>query len=55
MTQKSRWNAYVAVYGFQILCQISKVLFQISHKIVDRYIAKYTFYEVLKIWRIMIP
>ena len=42
------------VYGFKILCEISKVPFEITHKILSSYTAKYAFYEVLKIWRLMI-
>ena len=38
----------------QILCEISKVSFEISHKILNPYTAKYVFYEVLKVFRIMI-
>ena len=37
------------VYGFKILIEISKVPFEISHKILEPYTAKYAFYEVLKI------
>ena len=42
-------NAYFAAYGFKILREISKVPFEISHKILNPYTAKYAFYEVLKI------
>ena len=42
------------MYGFKILCEISKVPFEISHNILNPYTAKYAFYEVLKIWRLMI-
>ena len=42
------------VYGFKILCEISKGTFEISHKILNPYTAKYAFYEVVKIWRFMI-
>ena len=42
------------MYGFKILCEISKVPFEISYKILNPYTAKYAFYEVLKIWRLMI-
>ena len=31
-----------------------KGAFEISHKILNPYTAKYAFYEVLKIWRLMI-
>ena len=47
-------NAYFAVYGFKILCEISKVPFEISHKNLNPYTAKYAFYEVLKVWRLTI-
>ena len=43
-------NAYFAVYGFKILCEISKVPFEISHKFLNAYPAKYASYEVLKVW-----
>ena len=43
-----------AVFGFKILCEISKVPFEISHKILNPYTTKYVFYEVLKIWRLLI-
>ena len=42
------------VYGFKILCEISKVPFEISVKMLNPYTAKYAFYEVVKIWRLMI-
>ena len=42
------------MYGVKILCAISKVPFEISHKILSPYTAKYAFYEVLEIWGIMI-
>ena len=32
------------VYGLQILCEISKGNFEISHKIWNPYTAKYAFY-----------
>ena len=32
------------VYGFKILCEISKGTFEISHKILNPPIAKYVFY-----------
>ena len=35
------------MYGLKILCEISKVLLEISYKILSPYTAKYTFYEVL--------
>ena len=42
------------MHGFKILCEISKVPFEISYKILNAYAAKYAFYEVLKIWRHML-
>ena len=54
MKNKSRLNAHLAVYGFKILCEISKGTFEISHKILNPYTAKYAFYKVSKIWRVMI-
>ena len=33
------------MYGFQILCEISKVF---SHALLNPYTAKYAFYDVLK-------
>ena len=53
-------NAYFAVYGFQILCEISKGTFEISQKILKPYTAKYTFYcflflrvsyDIFELWR----
>ena len=38
------------MYGLRILCEISKVPFEISHKIFNPYTANYAFYEVLKSW-----
>ena len=43
-----------AVYGLKFLFEISKVPFEISHKIFNPYPVKYAFYEVLKIWRLTI-
>ena len=40
--------------GFKFLCEIQKVPFEISHNILNSYTVKYAFYEVLKIWRLMI-
>ena len=40
---------FFGVYGFKILCEISKVPFEISHKILIPYTVKYAFYEVLKL------
>ena len=37
-----------------MLCEISKVPFEISHKILNPYTRKYAFYEVLNGWRIMV-
>ena len=42
------------MYRFKILCEISKVPFEISHKILNLYTAKYAFYEDFNIWRLMI-
>ena len=42
------------MYGFIVLCEISKVLFQISHKIFNPYTVEYAFYDVLQIWRLLI-
>ena len=42
------------MYGFKILCEISKMSFAISHNILNPYTAKYAFYEVLYIWQFMI-
>ena len=36
------------MYGFKILCEISKVPFEISHNILKSNTAKYAFYKVLK-------
>ena len=36
------------MYGFKIVCEISKGTFEISHKILNPYTVKYAFYEVLK-------
>ena len=46
--------AYFALYGFKILGEISKGAFEISHKILNPYTAKYAFYETLNIRWIMI-
>ena len=37
------------MYGYKILCEISKGTFEISHKILNPYTAKCAFYEVVKI------
>ena len=36
------------MYGFEILCEFSKVPFHISHKILNPYTVKYAFDAVLK-------
>ena len=39
------------MYGIKILCEISKVPFEISHKILNPYTAKYAFYcLVFSVW-----
>ena len=48
------YHAYFALYGFTILCEISMVPFEISHKILNPYTVRYAYYGVLKIWRLMI-
>ena len=42
------------MYEFKILRKISKVSFKISHNILNPFTAKYVFYEVLKVWQIVI-
>ena len=42
------------ILQFKILCEISEVPFEISHKILNPYTAKYAFYEVLKVWWIIL-
>ena len=42
------------MYGFKILCTISEVPFEILHKTLEPYTAKYALYKVSIIWRIMI-
>ena len=42
------------MYGFKILCEMSKVPFEISHIILNPYTAKFAFYEVLKNQQFMI-
>ena len=42
------------MYGLKFLCEISKVLFEISHKILNSYTTKYVFYKVLNILRLML-
>ena len=41
---------HIVVYGFKILCEISKGTFEISHKILNpytaKYAAKYAFYRL---------
>ena len=46
-----QWNAYFAVYGYEILCEISKVPFEILHKILN---PKICILRGVKIRRIMI-
>ena len=41
------WDAYFAVYGLKILCEISKGTFEISYKILNPYTKKYAFYCLL--------
>ena len=57
---KTSQNAHFAVYGFKILCEISKGTFEISHKILNPYTAKYAFhrllfllvsYDIFELWR----
>ena len=43
------------MHGFKILYEIPKVTFEIAQKIVNPYIAKYAFYQKLKIWQLKIP
>ena len=40
--------------GFKILYEISEVPFEISHEMLNPYTAKYVFYKVLNIWRLVI-
>ena len=42
------------MYGFKIMREISKVPFEISHKILNPYTTKDAFYEVYKALRLMI-
>ena len=42
------------MYGFKVLCEISKGTFEITHKILNPYTANYAFYVVLKIWQLTI-
>ena len=51
---RSLQNAQFALYGFNILSEISKAHFEMSHQILNPYTDKYAFYEVLNVWRIMI-
>ena len=48
------------MYGFNISCEISKGTFEISHKILNPYTAKYAFYcllflrvsyDIFELWR----
>ena len=43
----SQWNEYFAVYGFKIMCDISKVSFELKN--LNPYTTKYAFYEELKL------
>ena len=38
------------MYAFKILSEISKVLFKISHKILNPYSAQYAVDDILEIW-----
>ena len=42
-------NTYVSMYGHDILCGISKGIFEISFKIAYRYIERYDFYTMMKL------
>ena len=42
------------MYMFNILGEIFKVFFEILHKILNPYIAKYAFHDVVNIWQLMI-
>ena len=42
------------MYGLKIMCEFSKVPFEISHKILNPYTTKYAFYEVMRIWWLII-
>ena len=48
------WHAYFVVNWLKSVCEILKVLFEISHKILNPYTTKSVFYEVLKTSHIMI-
>ena len=37
------------MYGFKILCEISKIPFEISHRILNPYTIEYVFYKVSKV------
>ena len=41
------------MYGQDILCGISKVPFEIPHKISYPYIERYVFYTTLKFWELL--
>ena len=45
---ESQCDVYFAFYEFQILCEISKASFEISHKIWNPYTAKCAFCEMLR-------
>ena len=53
-TKTIHQNAHFAVYGFKILWEISKVPFEIPHKTLNLYTAKYSFYKELKNGQLMI-
>ena len=40
----SGYNLYLSMYGWDILCGISKVIFEIPHKMSKPYIERYEFY-----------
>ena len=48
------WNTYFVVYALKLVCEILKVPFEISHKSWNSYTAKYAFYVVFNVWRIVI-
>ena len=41
------------MYGWDILCEISKVPFEIPHKISNPYIERYDFYTTLKFYELL--
>ena len=52
--------AYFAAYGFKILCELSKVPFEITHQKLNPYTTKYAFhcllilrvifYDIFELW-----